>query len=142
MGNVRLFSRGRVMWEAISGLVFQRRTTHPPTQKPANALWVCTRQPDDMLSRVTVVMHTMEDVGTTYLVKSTSHPSKLRFGPRKCASAGQLRLTSDESRHMTLLGIAEGVPSMLHRRCMYQGRYGDRPWRVKRHIPPKNSVKE
>ena len=54
------------MWEAICGLVFQRGTT----QKPANALWVCTRQPDDMLSRVTVVMHTMEDVETTYLVKS------------------------------------------------------------------------
>ena len=58
------------------------------------------------------VLHTMEDVETTYLVKSTSHPSKLRFGPRKCASAGQLRLTSDELRQMTLLGIAEGVPSM------------------------------
>ena len=44
MGNVRLFSRGRVMWEAICGLVFQRGTT----QKPANALWVCTHQSEDM----------------------------------------------------------------------------------------------
>ena len=32
------------MWEAICGLVFQRGTT----QKPANALWVCTHQSEDM----------------------------------------------------------------------------------------------
>ena len=57
LGNVRLFSRGRVMWEAISGLVFQRGTTHPPTQKPANALWVCTRQPEDMETTLGQVKH-------------------------------------------------------------------------------------
>ena len=43
LGNVRLFSRDLV-WEAICGLVFQRGTT----QKPANALWVCTHQSEDM----------------------------------------------------------------------------------------------
>ena len=37
LGNVRLFSRGQVIWEAISGLVARKRGT---PRKPANTLWV------------------------------------------------------------------------------------------------------
>ena len=71
-------------------------------------------------------VYLMEDVETTYLRCNSQKalPCKSNFTSvqiaiwskevRFCSAAAAVK---DGSRHMTLLGIAEGVPSMLHRRA-------------------------